>query len=73
MEEVVEVFRSVARHPAPTGATILKGNQGGFAIVSTWSQRSLEHGRRVKFQLTNLIDSSLNQPISTLPVDVSSV
>ncbi|CAH0380728.1 unnamed protein product [Bemisia tabaci] len=73
VEEVVEVFRSVARHPAPTGATILKGNQGGFAIVSTWSQRSLEHGRRVKFQLTNLIDSSLNQPISTLPVDVSSV
>jgi hypothetical protein len=70
---VVKVFKSVVQYPSPTSARVMNGVAGGngMTVLSSWSQRSLERGKSIKFQLTHFVDSSLQKVSETLPVDIS--
>lgn len=70
---MVKVFKAVTQYPAPTSARIMNGVAGSNAVTvsSSWSQRSLERGKSVKFQRTHFVDS-LQKASDLLPVDTTS-
>jgi hypothetical protein len=73
VDTVVKVFRAVTQYPAPTSARIMNGVAGsnGVTVLSSWSQRSLERGKSVKFQRTHFVDLS-QKASDMLPVDTTS-
>ena len=45
----MEVFRECARVPLLTSALVLDAGAGRYEVLSKWSQRELERGKKVSF------------------------
>lgn len=71
---MVKAFRAVTQYPSPTSVRIMDAVTvgRGVAVLSSWSQTSLERGKSIKFQQTHFVDSLLHKSSDMAPVDTSS-
>ncbi|XP_076752190.1 acylamino-acid-releasing enzyme isoform X2 [Xylocopa sonorina] len=71
VEKVVNLYKTLARNPSLTSAKIIKLNENGISILSTWSQRNLERKTNQKFCQTHILNSKLQLQSETFPIDVT--
>ena len=55
-QRAVEVFRECARVPILTSALVVDAGGGRYEVLTKWSQRDLERGKKVAFSRSFLLE-----------------
>ena len=55
-QRAVEVFRECARVPILTSALVVDVDGGKYEVLTKWSQRDLERGKKVAFSRSFLLE-----------------
>jgi hypothetical protein len=55
VEEVVNIYRELAKLPVPSSGTILNGKGNAVMVYSEWTQRDIERSEKVKFSRSHIL------------------
>ncbi|XP_064633594.1 acylamino-acid-releasing enzyme-like isoform X1 [Lineus longissimus] len=58
IEEVVNIYRELAKLPVPSSGSILNGKGKAVTVHSQWTQRDIERSEKVKFSRSHVVSKN---------------